>query len=53
MTPDSLREGMECIIRTLTGGDVTKREAVLHASLHAALYELEQRVREADKLKKK
>lgn len=53
VTPDSLREGMECIIRTLTGGDVTKREAVLHASLHAALYELEQRVREADKLKKK
>lgn len=53
LTPERLREGMECIIRTLTGGDVTKRENVLKASLHAALYELEQRVREADQLKKK
>ena len=49
--PDA-RETMETQIRALTGGDVTKRPAVLETDTWAALTELDAKAREAAELRK-
>lgn len=45
--PPDMRESMETQIRALTGGDVTKRRAVLETDTWAALHELDCLAREA------
>lgn len=55
-TPDELtdqRELMETQIRALTGGDLTKREAILSADTASALAELDARAREAEEINRR
>lgn len=52
-TPADMRGRMETQIRALTGGDITKRQAVIESDTWAALYELNEKAREAEELARK
>lgn len=48
-----MRQAMESQIRALTGGDITKRQAVIDSDTWAALHELNEKAREAEELSAK
>jgi len=50
--PTDQRTQMETMIRALTDGDITKRDAVLQSPLPAALYELNEKAREAEDVRR-
>ncbi len=49
--PDTLRRNMDAQIRALTGGDITKEEAVLSMDTWRALTELNAKAREAEEIR--
>jgi len=48
--PADMRRNMETQIRALTGGDITKRQAVIESDTWAALHELNEKAREAEEI---